>query len=129
LAHLFGLAAKRFFLCLTTLRFSAYSIKNSSTLADLSSLLYVYCSLMRVNASANSYDAVCSFHLFALSMYSSSSMSPIHSIVSYYCAGAVDVVGWCARLALRWSSVSPSVVVWGGVACVCSAVVVVIELS
>jgi hypothetical protein len=41
----------------------------------------------------------------------------------------VDVAGWFARLASRWSAVAPGVVVCGGMACVCRVVVVVIGLS
>ena len=119
----------RFFFCLTTPIFIAYSIKNYSTLADLRSLLCLYCSIIYENASVNSWDAVYSFHLLVLSMYFYTSMSPIHSMVSHYCACAVDMAGWCVRLALRWSAVSPGVVVCGGVACACRVVVVVIELS
>ena len=128
-AHRFGLAAMRFFFCLTTPNVNAASIKNYSTFADLRSLSCLYCSLIFVNASAKSYDAVCSFHLCVLSMYLSNSISPIHSIVSPYCACVVDVAGWFAGLASRWSAVTPGVVVGGGVACVCCVVVVVIELS
>jgi hypothetical protein len=129
LAQRFGLAAMRIYFCVTTPIFIACTIKNSSTFTDLNSLSCLYCSLILANVSANSYDTVCSFHVCALSMYFSMSMSPIHSMVSPYCACAVDVACWFARLASRWSAVTPGVVVCGGVACVCRVVVVVIELS
>jgi len=82
-----------------------------------------------VKAFANSYDAVCSFHVRALSIYFSTSMSPIHSIVSSYCACAVDKDGWLSRLASTWSSMASGVVVFGSVVRGFSVVVVVIEVS
>jgi hypothetical protein len=81
---------------------------------------------MCINASANSSDAVCSFHSLALSMYFSTSMSPIHSIFPSYCAGVVDAVVWCTGWAAMWSTVSPGVVVCGGVSRVGSVVVLVL---
>jgi hypothetical protein len=72
---------------------------------------------------------VYSFHLFALSMYCTPSISPTHSMISSYCACADDVVGWGAKVASMWLAESPGVVVCSGVACVRRVVVVVVRLS
>ena len=82
-----------------------------------------------MKAFANSCDAVCSFQIRALSMYFSTSISPIHSIVSSYCACAEGKDGWLSRLASTWSSVDNDVVVFGSVVRGCGVVVVVIEVS
>ena len=56
-------------------------------------------------------------------------MSPIHSIVSSYCACAVGKDGWLSRLASTWSSVDNDVVVFGRVVRGCGVVVVVVGLT
>jgi hypothetical protein len=73
--------------------------KSSICLARVS-LSSLYCSHTFLNSLANSYCAVCSFHFRALSIYACRSYSPIHSIVSPFCAGVDDV-------ALLWSAVAP----------------------
>jgi hypothetical protein len=75
-------------------------MRNSSICLARASLSSLYSSHTFLNSLANSYCAVCSFHFRALSIYACKSYSPIHSIVSPFCAGADDV-------ALLWSAVAP----------------------
>ena len=106
LAQRFGFAAIRVIFLLATPAASACSMRNSSILVDLVSLSSLYCSFTFLNAPANSYVAVCSFHFRALSMYSCISDSPIHSIVSPFYAGVDD-------MAFLWSAVAPGVMEGG----------------
>lgn len=124
LAHRFGFAATCFVCLLATPIFSAWSIKNCSMYADRVSLSPWCCFITSSKASPNSFDAVYSFHLVALSMYFSPSPAPTHSIVSFFRADTVLLVaGWWALVASKWSVMVPLVVWYGVVLCGCGVVV------